>query len=666
MLGSKPASGVEYALRADAFGVPGVIAREDPMQHATAPHVRPSARTFTIFLLFLTLLLLALSLVVPKPAAAGVPECRAAAVRAAATFTKKRAKQMLACRAAGGCDAPTSVADGQRARRRGLHALNLACLDVGASDLGLGESCPDPTGRCAGRIDSHDALVACLLCMVTETVEPLIRRLDGTPSGVAEPCGGCAAGVCEAGSYCEPPPGSCHETPEVGACTQIPEACPQVVEPVCGCDGVTYDNDCTRRQHRTGLLHPGPCQDQCGSANGQTCPDGTFCEGLPGRCDIALGIPIDVPSDGACVPVPSECAQIYHPVCGCDGVTYGNDCARRAAAMQLAHEGPCEIGCGIAVPGVAGDPIVGGVCGPGTYCELPPGLCEEIGVPGVCVPRPEVCAQLFLPVCGCDGQTYSNDCARMAAGVSKRNDGPCAEPCGGFAGTPCPDGQRCELPPGTCNAADLQGHCLERPGACPDYVDPVCGCDGQTYSNDCDRQAAGVQVDHHGPCLRPCDDAAPCSDGEVCLPAPGTCDAGASLCQPIPTACPLSPDAPFPLLAVCGCDGRTYDSACEAIRAKAAVAHPGTCESELSCVTDAECGDGDRCLPIPGLCLVVADPAIGAPIVPSVCTAVPDECVVDGPPVCGCDLLDYPSPCEANRAGVGVAYPGPCVTADAP
>jgi hypothetical protein len=64
----------------------------------------------------------------------------------------------------------------------------------------------------------------------------------------------------------------------------------------------------------------------------------------------------------------------------------------------------------------------------------------------------------------------------------------------------CGKGQFCELPDGLCFAENLTGSCRSRPEICTMHWDPVCGCDGRTYSNDCQRQSAGVQKNHHGEC----------------------------------------------------------------------------------------------------------------------------------------------------------------------
>jgi hypothetical protein len=60
------------------------------------------------------------------------------------------------------------------------------------------------------------------------------------------------------------------------------------------------------------------------------------------------------------------------------------------------------------------------------FCEFPEGECKG---PGKCVDKlvNGGCATVWTPICGCDGKTYSNDCFRNMAGVSKKHDGECKQ-----------------------------------------------------------------------------------------------------------------------------------------------------------------------------------------------------------------------------------------------
>jgi len=163
-------------------------------------------------------------------------------------------------------------------------------------------------------------------------------------------------------------------------------------------------------------------------------------------------------------------------------------CGDDPTADAIACPGPLS-GCP-SLPTACG---TNGDCSTVEYCEKAIGDCGGVGT---CAPMPMSCPTIFDPVCGCDGVTYTNACSAAQAGVSIDFTGSCVV--GGCTSNgQCPPGEYCQKAVGDCNGV---GNCAPMPFICPLIFDPVCGCDGLTYSNSCFAASAGMNIEFLGPC----------------------------------------------------------------------------------------------------------------------------------------------------------------------
>ena len=302
---------------------------------------------------------------------------------------------------------------------------------------------------------------------------------------------------CADGEFCKKADGACGAE---GACAAVPDSWTEEYAPVCGCDGQTYGNGGAAAGSGVSIDYAGECDalecqpEDCGPMpDTQRCPNGegptitcvpegggcgwdigrceteTFCGGFAEDecaedefCGYEAGDGCGFDDGGSvCKPRPESCPEIYSPVCGCDGQTYGNACSANAAGVGIFEAGACE------EPGYECGGPEGLSCDRGQYCEL--FACGEPDAGGSCQERPlGGCPENYDPVCSCDGTTYGNECEAASAGATVSYPGECGE-----LPEPC-DEDECGMKPGgvpdrICDDGTIAGlECVQRGGG-------VCG-----------------------------------------------------------------------------------------------------------------------------------------------------------------------------------------------